>query len=113
MFLKFAAGKNFEKVCEICRITLNKTAIFGDNGTISPTGVRIGKQESLNCTEISSLTPLLFLVILAGSLHFCLSTLIEHFNNFTLQFLLMYGEHFPSEHFLKLHPLKYNIPSKS
>ncbi|KAG1328069.1 putative Serine hydroxymethyltransferase 7 [Cocos nucifera] len=35
-------GKNFEKVCEACRITLNKTPIYGDNGAISPGGVRIG-----------------------------------------------------------------------
>ncbi|KAK1323800.1 Serine hydroxymethyltransferase 7 [Acorus calamus] len=35
-------GKNLEKVCEMCHITLNKTAIFGDNGAISPGGVRIG-----------------------------------------------------------------------
>ncbi|KAG1369917.1 serine hydroxymethyltransferase 7 [Cocos nucifera] len=35
-------GKNFEKVCEACHITLNKTPIFGDNGAISPAGVRIG-----------------------------------------------------------------------
>ncbi|KAF3972924.1 hypothetical protein ACB098_10G140600 [Castanea mollissima] len=35
-------GKNYEKVCEMCHITLNKSAIFGDNGAISPGGVRIG-----------------------------------------------------------------------
>lgn len=35
-------GKNFEKVCEMCHITVNKTPIFGDNGSISPAGVRIG-----------------------------------------------------------------------
>lgn len=35
-------GKNFEKVCELCHITVNKTPIFGDNGSISPSGVRIG-----------------------------------------------------------------------
>ncbi|MQM07183.1 hypothetical protein Taro_040021 [Colocasia esculenta] len=35
-------GKNFEKVCEMCHITVNKTPIFGDNGAISPGGVRIG-----------------------------------------------------------------------
>ncbi|KAL5704232.1 glycine hydroxymethyltransferase [Ranunculus cassubicifolius] len=35
-------GKNYEKVCEVCHITLNKSAIFGDNGAISPGGVRIG-----------------------------------------------------------------------
>lgn len=36
-------GKFYEKVCEACHITLNKIAIFGDNGTIIPGGVRIGK----------------------------------------------------------------------
>lgn len=35
-------GKTFEVVCEACHITLNKVAIFGDNGTITPCGVRIG-----------------------------------------------------------------------
>lgn len=35
-------GKNFEKVCEMCHITLNKVALFGDNGAITPGGVRIG-----------------------------------------------------------------------
>lgn len=36
-------GKNFEKVCELCHITLNKATISDDNGTITPGGVRIGK----------------------------------------------------------------------
>ncbi|RWW55639.1 hypothetical protein BHE74_00037718, partial [Ensete ventricosum] len=35
-------GKSFEKVCEACHISLNKTPIFVDNGAISPGGVRIG-----------------------------------------------------------------------
>ncbi|XP_074577761.1 serine hydroxymethyltransferase 7-like [Curcuma longa] len=35
-------GKIFEKVCEACHISLNKTPIFGENGAISPGGVRIG-----------------------------------------------------------------------
>ncbi|XP_043713093.1 serine hydroxymethyltransferase 7-like [Telopea speciosissima] len=35
-------GKSYEKVCEVCHITVNKSAIFGDSGTISPGGVRIG-----------------------------------------------------------------------
>ncbi|XP_040381140.1 serine hydroxymethyltransferase 7-like [Oryza brachyantha] len=35
-------GKNFEKVCEACHISINKTPIYGDNGSISPGGVRIG-----------------------------------------------------------------------
>jgi glycine/serine hydroxymethyltransferase len=29
----------------MCHITLNKSAIFGDNGSISPGGVRIGEQS--------------------------------------------------------------------
>ncbi|KAK8626836.1 hypothetical protein V6N13_134466 [Hibiscus sabdariffa] len=35
-------GKVYEKVCEMCHITLNKIAIFGENGVITPGGVRIG-----------------------------------------------------------------------
>ncbi|KAL6616469.1 hypothetical protein ACP70R_038739 [Stipagrostis hirtigluma subsp. patula] len=35
-------GKTFEKVCEACHISINKTPIYGDNGSISPSGVRIG-----------------------------------------------------------------------
>ncbi|GAB2230952.1 hypothetical protein Droror1_Dr00027232 [Drosera rotundifolia] len=38
----FFAGKNFEKVCEMCRMTLNKVALCGENGTTCPGGVRIG-----------------------------------------------------------------------
>ncbi|KAE8692814.1 Serine hydroxymethyltransferase 7 [Hibiscus syriacus] len=46
-------GKCYEKVCEMCHITLNKTAIFGDNGVISPGGVRIGTptMTSRGCLE--------------------------------------------------------------
>ncbi|XP_057503008.1 serine hydroxymethyltransferase 7-like [Actinidia eriantha] len=46
-------GKNFEKVCELCYITLNKVAIFDDNGTITPGGVRIGTpaMTSRGCLE--------------------------------------------------------------
>ncbi|KAE8666609.1 hypothetical protein F3Y22_tig00112495pilonHSYRG00008 [Hibiscus syriacus] len=37
----------------MCHITLNKTAIFGDNGAISPGGVRIGTpaMTSRGCLE--------------------------------------------------------------
>ncbi|KAK9109460.1 hypothetical protein Sjap_017520 [Stephania japonica] len=35
-------GRNYEKVCEMCHISLNKAAIFGDNGSVSSGGVRIG-----------------------------------------------------------------------
>ncbi|KAG6709697.1 serine hydroxymethyltransferase 7-like [Carya illinoinensis] len=46
-------GKNYEKVCEMCHITLNKIAIFDDNGTITPRGVRIGTpaMTSRGCLE--------------------------------------------------------------
>ncbi|KAK9270045.1 hypothetical protein L1049_025618 [Liquidambar formosana] len=46
-------GKTYEKVCEMCHITLNKSAIFGDNGALSPGGVRIGTpaMTSRGCVE--------------------------------------------------------------
>ncbi|XP_023552257.1 serine hydroxymethyltransferase 7-like [Cucurbita pepo subsp. pepo] len=46
-------GKNFEQVCEMCHITLNKITIFGDNGIITPGGVRIGTpaMTSRGCLE--------------------------------------------------------------
>lgn len=34
--------KNYEKICELCHITLNKVMLFDDNGSITPGGVRIG-----------------------------------------------------------------------
>lgn len=37
------SGKNYEKVCEMCHISVNKAAIFGENGAISLGGARIGK----------------------------------------------------------------------
>ncbi|GMI74529.1 serine hydroxymethyltransferase 6 [Hibiscus trionum] len=46
-------GKVYEKVCEMCHITLNKIAIFGENGVITPGGVRIGTpaMTSRGCLE--------------------------------------------------------------
>ncbi|KAL0348251.1 UNVERIFIED_CONTAM: Serine hydroxymethyltransferase 7 [Sesamum angustifolium] len=46
-------GKNFEKVCEFCHITLNKVTTFDDNGNIIPGGVRIGTpaMTSRGCLE--------------------------------------------------------------
>ncbi|KAF7803618.1 serine hydroxymethyltransferase 7 [Senna tora] len=46
-------GKFYEKICEMCHITLNKIAISGDNGTITPGGVRIGTpaMTSRGCLE--------------------------------------------------------------
>ena len=43
LFLFVFSGKIYEKICEMCHITVNKIAVFGDNGTITPGGVRIGK----------------------------------------------------------------------
>ncbi|KAK4802954.1 hypothetical protein SAY86_001157 [Trapa natans] len=39
-------GRYYEKVCEMCHITINKTAIYGVNGAISREGVRIGQWQS-------------------------------------------------------------------
>jgi glycine/serine hydroxymethyltransferase len=36
------SGNKMEKVCEMCHITLNKNAVFGDASALSPGGVRIG-----------------------------------------------------------------------
>lgn len=46
-------GKVYEKVCEMCHITVNKVAIFSENGVISPGGVRIGSpaMTSRGCLE--------------------------------------------------------------
>lgn len=35
-------GNKVEKVCDLCHITLNKNAVFGDSSALSPGGVRIG-----------------------------------------------------------------------
>lgn len=39
---KGISGNKMEKVCELCHITLNKNAVFGDASALSPGGVRIG-----------------------------------------------------------------------
>ncbi|XP_051146882.1 serine hydroxymethyltransferase 6-like [Andrographis paniculata] len=46
-------GKNFEKFCELCHITVNKVTVFDDNGNITPGGVRIGTpaMTSRGCLE--------------------------------------------------------------
>ncbi|KQJ86864.1 serine hydroxymethyltransferase 4 [Brachypodium distachyon] len=36
------SGNKVEKVCDLCSITLNKNAVFGDSSALSPGGVRIG-----------------------------------------------------------------------
>eukprot|EP00271_Cylindrocystis_brebissonii_P022532 TRINITY_DN8706_c0_g2_i1.p1 TRINITY_DN8706_c0_g2~~TRINITY_DN8706_c0_g2_i1.p1 ORF type:complete len:489 (-),score=83.12 TRINITY_DN8706_c0_g2_i1:483-1949(-) len=46
-------GNKVEKVCELCHITLNKNAVFGDSSALSPGGVRIGApaMTSRGCRE--------------------------------------------------------------
>lgn len=41
LLLNFA-GNKVEKLCDLCSITLNKNAVFGDNSALSPGGVRVG-----------------------------------------------------------------------
>lgn len=37
-------GNKVEKLCDLCNITLNKNAVFGDSSALAPGGVRIGKR---------------------------------------------------------------------
>ena len=36
------AGNKVEKLCDLCNITVNKNAVFGDSSALAPGGVRIG-----------------------------------------------------------------------
>lgn len=36
------SGNKVEKLCDLCSITLNKNAVFGDSSALSPGGVRVG-----------------------------------------------------------------------
>jgi glycine/serine hydroxymethyltransferase len=38
------AGNKVEKLCDLCNITVNKNAVFGDSSALAPGGVRIGKK---------------------------------------------------------------------
>ncbi|KAL2629748.1 hypothetical protein R1flu_014434 [Riccia fluitans] len=46
-------GNRLEKVCEMCHMTLNKNAVFGDSSALAPGGVRIGTpaMTSRGCVE--------------------------------------------------------------
>eukprot|EP00252_Welwitschia_mirabilis_P027121 TRINITY_DN918_c0_g1_i1.p1 TRINITY_DN918_c0_g1~~TRINITY_DN918_c0_g1_i1.p1 ORF type:complete len:472 (-),score=69.59 TRINITY_DN918_c0_g1_i1:358-1773(-) len=35
-------GNKFEKVCDMCNITINKNAVYGDSSALAPGGARIG-----------------------------------------------------------------------
>ena len=41
--LDVPSGNKVEKVCDLCNITVNKNAVFGDSSALAPGGVRIGK----------------------------------------------------------------------
>lgn len=43
-FVNFA-GNKVEKLCDLCNITVNKNAVFGDSSALAPGGVRIGKNH--------------------------------------------------------------------
>eukprot|EP00850_Spirogloea_muscicola_P021964 SM000270S10361 [mRNA] locus=s270:88878:91255:+ [translate_table: standard] len=47
-------GNRYEKVCELCHITLNKNAVFGDSTALAPGGVRLGTaaMTSRGCNEV-------------------------------------------------------------
>lgn len=36
------SGSKVEKLCDMCNITINKNAVFGDKSALNPGGVRIG-----------------------------------------------------------------------
>lgn len=36
-------GNKVEKLCDLCNITVNKNAVFGDSSALAPGGVRIGR----------------------------------------------------------------------
>lgn len=42
--ISFFTGNKVEKLCDLCNITVNKNAVFGDSSALAPGGVRIGKQ---------------------------------------------------------------------
>lgn len=37
------SGNKVEKLCDLCNITVNKNAVFGDSSALAPGGVRIGE----------------------------------------------------------------------
>jgi hypothetical protein len=58
-------GNKVEKLCDLCNITLNKNAVFGDSSALSPGGVRIGENHCvcfkvlITSVDATSLKPLL------------------------------------------------------
>ena len=48
-----------EKLCDLCNITVNKNAVFGDSSALAPGGVRIGMRshgpKSKSCLSLIKL----------------------------------------------------------
>lgn len=40
-----------EKLCDLCNITVNKNAVFGDSSALAPGGVRVGKKLHMNLSK--------------------------------------------------------------
>jgi glycine/serine hydroxymethyltransferase len=49
----FFAGNKVEKLCDLCNITVNKNAVFGDSSALAPGGVRVGKKLCMDLTLFS------------------------------------------------------------
>lgn len=47
LFVADNSGNKVEKLCDLCNITVNKNAVFGDSSALAPGGVRIGMSCSL------------------------------------------------------------------
>ncbi|KAK9152154.1 hypothetical protein Syun_010463 [Stephania yunnanensis] len=41
-YIIILSGNKVEKLCDLCNITVNKNAVFGDSSALAPGGVRIG-----------------------------------------------------------------------
>ena len=55
LFVAVNLGNKVEKLCDLCNITVNKNAVFGDSSALAPGGVRIGMSCSLiRCLNLIS-----------------------------------------------------------
>lgn len=45
--MNILAGNKVEKLCDLCNITVNKNAVFGDSSALAPGGVRVGMLYSI------------------------------------------------------------------
>lgn len=68
----FLEGNKVEKLCDLCDITVNKNAVFGDSSALAPGGVRIGKTIPFKIIGVSLIFQLL---------HYANFSLILHSSN--------------------------------